>query len=253
MKKSYIILLVVILVLGGYLVFKNTQNPAETEIDSKVGENESIVYTSEVFTFEKEGKQFTVQYNGDGSWVRVTFNGTQYELPSVISASGAKYANEEESVIFWEHQREAILEIDGNVVFEGAKLIENKNSTITSTGFSLEGTKWQWKETKYEDGKTVNPNKPEEFVMYFMEEGRFSSKTDCNTVMGTYAVEEDRLSFGQMASTIMACPDEQTQEEVYTAMLVDAKTVKVNEAGDQMELGIEGAEKGTITFTRSLE
>jgi|GEM_PF-1812642 len=253
MKKFYIVLAILIVALGGYFVYQATQKPTEKEVVTQGIQKGGIVYTGEVFTFASDDKQFTVQYNEDGSWARVSLDGAQYELMSVVSASGARYANQDESVVFWEHQREAILEINGETIFEGAKLVENNDFTMTSTGFSLEGTKWQWQGTEYEDGEIVEPNMPEEFILYFMEEGRFSSKTDCNTVMGTFDIKGDNLSFGQMASTKMACPDEQTQEELYTAMLIDAKTIEVNDAEDRLDIGIDGEAQGVMTFIRFFE
>jgi heat shock protein HslJ len=84
----------------------------------------------------------------------------------------------------------------------------------------LLGTVWQWDETKYNDGEIVKPVQAESFVLTFLENEQFSSETDCNNVMGQYVVNADMgvISFGQIASTKMACPDG-SQEEVFTKML----------------------------------
>lgn len=40
-------------------------------------------------------------------------------LPQAISGSGARYANEDESIVFWEHQGELTITKDGETVFIG--------------------------------------------------------------------------------------------------------------------------------------
>ncbi len=40
-------------------------------------------------------------------------------LPQAISGSGARYANDDESIVFWEHQGEVTITKDGENVFQG--------------------------------------------------------------------------------------------------------------------------------------
>lgn len=254
MKKIYITLGVIVLILSGFfIVWLITQKFQTINTSTSDEKKEAITYSDHVFTFETATGEFNVQYNADTSWAKIKYNNNEYELPNVDVDFGVKYANENESIVFWERQQEAVLIIDGQVIFENARLIENENSAITLTGFSLEETKWEWKETQYDNGEIVKSNTPESFILYFMADGRFSSKTDCNNVMGSFMIDGDSLSFGQMASTKMACLDEQVQEEIYTAMLIDAKTIKINDSQDLLEIGIEGSAKGTMIFTRFIE
>lgn len=41
-------------------------------------------------------------------------------LSQAISGSGARYANEDESIVFWEHQNEATISHNGEDIFTGA-------------------------------------------------------------------------------------------------------------------------------------
>lgn len=248
MKKSfYIFIAVFLLIVVGYSAYHLTQKPEQQQNEQK----NPIVYTGTIYTFKTADKNLTVQYSEHGSFAKVTYSGSEYELPIAVSASGARYANKDESVVFWEHQREAILEVNGKTIVDGAKLIEN-TTTTNQSGFSLEESKWHWKETKYVNGKTVTPNTPEAFLLYFMKDSRFSSKTDCNNVMGSFTAKDGNLSFGQMASTKMACPDKKTQEEVYTTMLSQVQKMKINSSEDSLELELPES-KGTMLFIRFLE
>lgn len=71
-------------------------------------------------------------YSDDSLVVEAIFNNTdetvtfshpetgEVTLPRVVSASGARYANEDESLVFWEHQGELTITKDGEMVFQGA-------------------------------------------------------------------------------------------------------------------------------------
>jgi heat shock protein HslJ len=55
---------------------------------------------------------------------------------------------------------------------------------------------------------------PADVIAYLQTEGELvSGKSGCNTFSGTAIVEGNRLSFGPLATTRMACPEEQTAFE----------------------------------------
>ena len=60
-------------------------------------------------TYDKDEETVTFAYNSLGT---VT-------LPRAVSASGARYATLDESIVFWEHQGEATISQGGKVVFQG--------------------------------------------------------------------------------------------------------------------------------------
>jgi len=76
---------------------------------------------------------------------------------------------------------------------------------------------WNWVSTYYNDGAEIKPNKEGIFVLTFNIDGRFSLKTDCNSVAGKYSVNPSAISFTQMVSTKMYC--ENSQETQFTEML----------------------------------
>ena len=80
------------------------------------------------------------------------------------------------------------------------------------------------------DGSIVAPEEPAAFTLTFSEDGTFSSTTDCNSTFGQYTADDatGQLSFGQMASTLMACPGE-TLESTYTTQLSGAASYLVRD------------------------
>lgn len=81
---------------------------------------------------------------------------------------------------------------------------------------SLEDTEWVWQETKNADGSVTTPKDPQRFVLSF-KDGSLASSTDCNRLMGSYQRNEEVLSIGNMASTLMFC--EGSQEAEYSKAL----------------------------------
>jgi len=64
-----------------------------------------------------------------------------------------------------------------------------------------------WKLT-YAGGQAVLPieGQPEPHIVLRSEEERIAGSDGCNRLIGGYSVDGDTISFGQMASTMMACP-----------------------------------------------
>ena len=104
-----VILIALLFTLGACRIFKTR--------DSK-----EIQYSIAPKVFTTQYNQlFTVQYSDDGQYVLLGLNGVQHELKSAVSASGARYANKDESVVFWskafwDNREGAFIEIDGEIV-----------------------------------------------------------------------------------------------------------------------------------------
>lgn len=222
MKNLIIFLVVIAVLVGAYFLITTKSDP------------ESAVTWGETYTFTSEEGDITVRFDELGDKAELTLGGVKHELERAISASGARYLSADESVEYWEHQGTATVRIDDEVVFEGAAAVDDEpelRDPSEDTRESLEGTSWQWKETLYNNDEVVTPVRPEEFILTFMEDGRFSAETDCNTRMGSYAVTESSLEFGEaMASTKMAC--EESQEEEFAAMLVETVNYLVTGEGE---------------------
>ncbi|MFD2203564.1 copper resistance protein NlpE N-terminal domain-containing protein [Shivajiella indica] len=101
------------------------------------------------------------------------------------------------------------LDKDGNRI--SGDLAPNYRLAKNPTDPRLEGKKWILVELR---GKAIEGNEglKEAFIMFEMETSSFSGNSSCNNVFGPYELKEgDRLSFGNAASTMMACPDMQTE------------------------------------------
>jgi len=77
----------------------------------------------------------------------------------------------------------------------------------------LEGKKWILTELM---GQKVEQraDMKQAFLTFEAATGRFSGNGSCNTIFGPYELlEGDRIMFGQAASTMMACPDMETERQ----------------------------------------
>lgn len=237
--KNIIIILVGLLVIGGayYLITANNE-PGQT------------THTSQTYTFISGDESITIQYDEEGDTAELTYGGEKYQLEHVVSASGARYANEDESVVYWEHQGTATVWMNDEVVFEGSPSGEGElRDPSLDTRDELEGTSWLWKETLYNNDDVIAPNNPEAFVLSFMEEGRFSATTDCNGLGGKYTVTDSSISFGEIASTKMFC--EGSQENEFTTMLSNSINY-INTGEGELALMLE-MDTGSVIFTPVVE
>ncbi|MEP1216912.1 MAG: META domain-containing protein [Marinobacter sp.] len=74
----------------------------------------------------------------------------------------------------------------------------------------------------------------------FLDDGRVSGFSGCNQYMGDYRVTGEHLLFDSMSSTLMACPDNLTEELLFAAF---AKTVGINLEGIELRLLDEAGEE----------
>lgn len=112
MKKILILLLVLVVLGAGYF-------GAVSQKKDMLHEGQ-IVYSGEPVVFQSSEGQFSVQYGQGGDVAQIVKNGIVYDLLRAPAASGAKYVNADESVVFWEHDNKATLEIDGVVLLKDA-------------------------------------------------------------------------------------------------------------------------------------
>jgi heat shock protein HslJ len=89
--------------------------------------------------------------------------------------------------------------------------------------YELTGVVWKWESTQQYDGDLINSRNPELYTLEFMEDGTAAIKADCNNATTTYTVDGSKLSFGPIASTLMACP-EGSLSDIYLAQLRTAES-----------------------------
>jgi heat shock protein HslJ len=108
---------------------------------------------------------------------------------------------------------------------------------------TLAGTQWVL--------STLNGSVPLDGVqvtLNFGAEGRATGSDGCNRYFGSYSVEGDALTFGQVAGTLMACPPNvMAQSRDFTRALASTKTFM--SAGDMLTLqDADGATLATFTM-----
>ena len=92
-----------------------------------------------------------------------------------------------------------------------------------------------WKLTRLGDTPVAAvANQREAYLVLHTEKARVAGSTGCNRLMGGYRLDGDRLSFGQLASTRMACLDGMQTEQAFLATLEAVAGWRVQ--GQRLEL-----------------
>ncbi len=77
----------------------------------------------------------------------------------------------------------------------------------------LIGSYWRLTEYMADDGMVQANADLRAHIMLHEEENRLSGSGGCNRLIGSYELNHDGLSLGQVGSTMMACPPEAMQQE----------------------------------------
>lgn len=86
--------------------------------------SEDIHYNGESVAYVAEGNTlFTAHFPDDTENVLLMLDGGRHELERAVSASGARYVNEDESIVYWAKGRKAFIEIDGEIVLCGEEAV----------------------------------------------------------------------------------------------------------------------------------
>ena len=115
---------------------------------------------------------------------------------------------------------------------------------------SLENT--YWKLTYL--GKaavTVSSQQREPHLVFDSESHRVSGSGGCNGLTGSYEVKGDELTFRQMASTMMACPEGMDTEKAFLKALEDVKTWRIKKR--KLELFDAGGDAVAIFEARDVK
>ena len=109
---------------------------------------------------------------------------------------------------------------------------------------NLVGTEWRLQAL----GET--PALPQvEATLAFPESGRVAGFSSCNRYFGTYTLVQDKIAFGQMGMTRMACIGAAGEQEArYMAALQKAQTLRVD--GVTLLITVDGQDK-PLRFSRS--
>lgn len=97
---------------------------------------------------------------------------------------------------------------------------------------AVEGTTWELDASASEHPAGTLP---EVNVQLRLEDGSVSGSDGCNRVTGSYTLDGDAIEFGELAGTMMACPEPPDAMESaarYVASLQSGGTVEVVDAGE---------------------
>jgi heat shock protein HslJ len=102
----------------------------------------------------------------------------------------------------------------------------------TAMAQSVEGTYWKATELAGKPTPTQEPKR--EAHLQFQAGGRVSGSDGCNRITGTYELKGDRVTFGQMVGTQMACLKPSGTEQPFRVALKSATRLAIT--GDRLDL-----------------
>ncbi|MCC6198737.1 META domain-containing protein [Candidatus Nomurabacteria bacterium] len=236
MKKTPVIVTVLTLLIIGLLFIQSRHDATKA--------TRPIVA---VFTDQQTQQVATVSF--DNTTQTATLDGAGYQglvFTQDISASGARYINNENNLVLWNKGNDITLyDSTGKSLFNGTSAAAD--TTGTSTVKALSESVWVWQSTVLANGDTIAPREAGAFALTFGTDGRISGTTDCNSFSGSYSIGEGQsLAFGTFAATKMFCMN--SQEEVFTQDVSRSVGYSFSDA-DSLVL-VLGGDAGVMTFAK---
>ena len=199
------------------------------------------VYQGVIPCGDCEGIETRVTLKSDGTFIRSLKylgkdpNGFFDQGKFTWESSGSKI------ILNGENGETQMYQVGENVLFhldkEGNRisgiLAENYKLAKNPTDPRLEGKKWVLVEL---NGKPIvrKEGSQEGFIQFDMETSSASGNSTCNSFSGGYELkEQNKISFGNIAGTMMACEDMETERNFYDAL---AQTDNYNVVGTVMTL-----------------
>ncbi len=94
---------------------------------------------------------------------------------------------------------------------------------------SIENIEWQLTRLGTTPAVIANPQNAPRLTLQSAD-GRATGSGGCNRLMGSYTLEGSKLKFGQMAGTMMACPQGMEQERAFHEALAKVAGWRLNGA-----------------------
>lgn len=111
---------------------------------------------------------------------------------------------------------------------QSMKLVEASGLNATTSDVKT----WTWVKTVYSDGTEFVPKKTNAFTLTFQNDGTFSATTDCNSMSGAYTIEEGKVTFIKIVSTMMFC--DASEELLFSTLLRNVDTFALSPTGELM-------------------
>ena len=159
-------------------------------------------------------------YTQDGSAL------TMVPGPMTLVACEGPVADQERAIVLALPMVASFAAVDSLVLIsaDGSELL-----TYAAGLAQLAGTSWQATGINNGNDAVVSATGTENATLAFGTDGEVSGSGGCNSLMGSYTTTEpDGLTFGPLASTRMACPDDVMQiEQEYLAALANVATYQL--------------------------
>jgi len=113
-------ILILVLIGGGFYIFKNySSSSSKSESEEVASPTNAPLNKIEKNYTCSDDKTIVAIFNNDTDMSAdiALSDGTTMNLANIEAASGAKYANKDESVVFWTQGNEAFLEQDGKQTY----------------------------------------------------------------------------------------------------------------------------------------
>jgi heat shock protein HslJ len=117
-------------------------------------------------------------------------------------------------------------------------------ATSPASKTPLAGTYWRAIELA---GKPTPAQDAKREAHLLFQDGRVSGSDGCNRITASYELKGDVVKFGQIAGTLMACPDSGEIQSAFQAALKSA--VRLTIVNDRLEL-VDGSGKRVAAFAR---
>ena len=130
------------------------------------------------------------------------------------------------------------------------KVNESEPVPFPETVFIFTNTNWRFTIANSTNGEIVlSPNKPDDFIIKFLDNGRFALSTDCNNVKGLFTTNStSSLSFTNIQATEIACEGE-SKEIAFIKLMQAVQTFGFGLTNDYLELHSNGGQT-YLQFTR---
>jgi heat shock protein HslJ len=132
----------------------------------------------------------------------------------------------------------------------GATAAQAESASVASAHdpAGLIGIRWQWVRT-ITPVERIEVRKPERYTLRLLPDGNAEMRFDCNRGGGTYAITGNRLVFGPLMSTRMACPPG-SQDAIFMKQLDQVTTFFLQEGRLFLEMPLDS---GTMHFERAAD
>jgi membrane-bound inhibitor of C-type lysozyme len=120
MKKRSVLIFIFLVIIS---LFSVTAVGSQSNLGQKVEEIAPEITDYFIFSCPS-GDELKIRYDNQNNEAIILFHDQKYILQRAISGSGARYVNDDESIVFWEHHGEATLEVDGEIVAKSCSLDE---------------------------------------------------------------------------------------------------------------------------------